>query len=167
MDARQILQFLDEQGMAVVFAVVFLEYLNLPGFPAGIILPATGFWVAYAGQSFLLAFGLSVLAGLLGSIVLYAIGYIGEDLLLVKLKAKRPALGARLDRFERRLHDNAFWAVLAGKLIPVLRTLICFPAGAAKVEMKTYLLASAAGVALWNGALMAAGYFLGGQVLGI
>ncbi len=51
----------------------------------------------------MLAFGLSILAGLLGSIVLYAIGYIGEDLLLVKLKAKRPALGARLDRFERRL----------------------------------------------------------------
>ena len=167
MDARQILQFLDEQGMIVIFAVVFLEYLNLPGFPAGVILPATGVWVAYSESNFLLAWTLSILAGLVGSIVLYAIGYVGEDLLITKLKVKRPVIGEKISRFEERLQAQAFCAVFVAKLVPVIRTLICFPAGAAKVDMKTYLTASAAGIALWNGALMAAGFFLGGQVLGL
>jgi len=165
MDARQILQFLDEQGMVVIFIVVFLEYLNLPGFPAGVILPATGVWVAYSESNFLLAWTLSILAGLVGSLVLYAIGYVGEDLLIVKIKTKRPAIGEKISRFEHRLQEQAFCAVFVGKLIPVIRTLICFPAGAAKVDMKTYLTASAAGIALWNGTLMAAGFFLGAQVL--
>jgi len=167
MDARELLQFLDEQGMIVIFIVVFLEYLNLPGFPAGVILPTTGVWVAYSGSSFLLAWMLSVLAGLVGSIILYAVGYVGEDLLIAKLKSKRPVLGEKISRFEHRLQEQAFCAVFAAKLIPVIRTLICLPAGAAKVDMKTYLTASASGIALWNGALISTGYFLGDQLFGL
>lgn len=167
MDVQEILQYLDEHGMIVVFAVVFLEYLNLPGFPAGIVLPATGVWIAYSGSSFLLGYTLSILAGLAGSIFLYCIGYVGQDLLIDRLKAKSPSIGKKIERFEARLQARAFQAVFVAKLVPVIRTLICFPAGAAKVEMKTYLLASASGIALWNGSLIAAGYFLGDRVFSL
>ena len=41
-----ILDYLSEYGLFFLFVIVFLEYLNLPGLPAGIIMPAVGILVA-------------------------------------------------------------------------------------------------------------------------
>ena len=35
-----------------VFLIVLLEYLNLPGFPAGVIMPLAGIWAARRADSF-------------------------------------------------------------------------------------------------------------------
>ncbi len=161
MDYQQILNFLDQYGMVVIFIVVFLEYLNLPGFPAGIILPATGVWLSYSGGNIFLAFILSEIAGLIGSIVLYAIGYLGQDVILSKIMAKNGRLGQKLTYYESKMLKRGKETIFLAKLIPVVRTLICFPAGAAKVKMKDYIVASAAGIAIWNGVLIAAGYYFG------
>jgi membrane-associated protein len=161
MDYRQILDFLDQYGMAVIFVVVFLEYLNLPGFPAGVILPATGVWLSHSGGNIFLAFFLSVLAGLLGSIVLYSIGYLGQDVLLSKIIARNGRFGQKLARYEAKMLGHARRTIFIAKLIPVIRTLICFPAGAAKVAMRDYITSSTAGIAIWNGVLIFSGYFLG------
>ena len=39
---NDILSYMDKYGYLFLAGIVFLEYLNLPGLPAGIIMPAAG-----------------------------------------------------------------------------------------------------------------------------
>ena len=43
MDIDAVLNYFATYGLTLLFVIVFLEYLNLPGLPAGIIMPAAGF----------------------------------------------------------------------------------------------------------------------------
>ena len=52
------------------------------------------------------------------------------------------------------------WAVLLGRLIPAIRTLISVPAGLAAMPVGKFLAVSAIGTAIWTAFLTAAGYLL-------
>ena len=82
MNTEMICRFLELYGGIAVFVIVFLEYLNLPGFPAGIIMPLAGIWAAGGGISFFSTLLLSVLAGLAGSWLLYLLGRWGGSVFL-------------------------------------------------------------------------------------
>ena len=70
MDISVLNQYFTQYGAIVVFVIVLLEYMNLPGFPAGVIMPLAGIWASRGGINFLTAILLSVLAGLTGSLIL-------------------------------------------------------------------------------------------------
>ena len=72
---NDILSYMDKYGYLFLAGIVFLEYLNLPGLPAGIIMPAAGILIKSRGLNFPFTLITSVIAGLLGSWCLYAIGY--------------------------------------------------------------------------------------------
>ena len=55
MDAAIFTHYLELYGGFAVFVIVLLEYMNLPGFPAGIIMPMAGIWAAQGGMSFFMA----------------------------------------------------------------------------------------------------------------
>ena len=74
MDIATLNQYFIQYGAIFVFVIVFLEYLNLPGFPAGIIMPLAGIWASKGEISFFMTMVLSVSAGLLGSWILYFLG---------------------------------------------------------------------------------------------
>ena len=57
-----------EYGAFFIFLIVLLEYLNLPGFPAGVIMPLAGIWAAKGEISFPMVMLLSVAAGLVGKL---------------------------------------------------------------------------------------------------
>ena len=46
MTMEVISQYFTNYGAIAIFVIVFLEYLNLPGFPAGVIMPLAGIWAA-------------------------------------------------------------------------------------------------------------------------
>ena len=46
MDLSTLTLFFTEYGAVAIFVIVFLEYLNLPGFPAGVIMPLVGMMAA-------------------------------------------------------------------------------------------------------------------------
>ena len=77
MDAALLAEYLDSYGIIIVFIIVFLEYLNLPGLPSGIIMPMAGVWASKGEVGFITVVILTLIAGLLGSWVLYFIGRIG------------------------------------------------------------------------------------------
>ena len=69
------LQYIAKYGYIFLAIIVFLEYLNLPGLPAGIIMPAAGILIKSDGLSFIYTLIISVIAGFLGSFILYILGY--------------------------------------------------------------------------------------------
>ena len=155
------LLFLNDHGLIFMFVVVFMEYLNFPGFPAGVIFPAVGFWSSASGTSFVYALCISIVAGLMGSMILYSVGRYGGAPMLHKLYLKFPKIAHKISPFEEKLRTRATTTVFLAKLIPVVRTLIGFPAGAIHMSLPKYLLFSGFGIAIWNGVLMLSGTALG------
>jgi membrane protein DedA with SNARE-associated domain len=54
-------------------------------------------------------------------------------------------------------------AVLVGRLVPGIRTLISVPAGIAQMPLGRFLIYSSAGTGIWTALLAGAGYWLGSQ----
>ena len=46
MDIQVLTQYFLQYGAVFIFVIILLEYMNLPGFPAGIIMPLAGIWAA-------------------------------------------------------------------------------------------------------------------------
>ena len=85
MTAETFFQMFNQYGLILVCAVVFCEYMNLPGFPAGVIMPCVGVLIARSELSLPLTVFLSVVAGVLGSLVIYAVCYWGGEPVMEKL----------------------------------------------------------------------------------
>lgn len=158
-------EFFHQYGAITIFVVVFLEYMNLPGFPAGVIMPLTGIWTYQGGINFFYAYALSILAGLCGSWVLYFIGKFGGELILKKYMTKFPKQKAKLEKIIERIRRNGYWGVFVGKLIPVARTLVSLPAGALNLNFVKYSVSSCFGIAIWNFCFIGAGFLFGEPVI--
>ena len=67
MDIQALTQYFLQYGAVFIFVIVLLEYLNLPGFPAGVIMPLAGIWAARGqiglGMALLLALAAAYLGG--------------------------------------------------------------------------------------------------------
>ena len=77
MDANIIMEYFTRYGLIAVFVIVLLEYLSLPGFPAGIIMPLSGMMAASGHNSFFVTMVVTTAAGVLGSEILYLLGRFG------------------------------------------------------------------------------------------
>ena len=67
MNIDTINQYFNDFGVLSIFVIVLLEYMNLPGFPAGIIMPLAGAWASNGKISFLMTMVITSAAGLIGS----------------------------------------------------------------------------------------------------
>lgn len=137
-----------------------LEGATLP-VPSEIVLPLTGFLVYQHTMDFWTAVVVASLGGLLGTIIDFSIGYY----------LGRPAVlkyGRKIRLNERHLiivegwfvkHGNA--AVLFARFVPLLRTLIAFPAGVAKMKTAKFLTFSTVGIVIWDIILIYLGVLAG------
>ena len=55
MSIQELTLYFTQYGAFFVFLIVLLEYLNLPGFPAGVIMPLAGIWASRGQIHFLVA----------------------------------------------------------------------------------------------------------------
>lgn len=161
MDIHQILDYLSQYGIIVMFIIVFLEYLNVPGIPPGIIMPAAGIIISRGSQSFISTLILSIIAGLLGSIILYSIGYFGGRPILDKFCNKFPKSKRYIDKIASWTDKYGILSCFLARLIPVARTLISLTAGTFKCNPFNFILFSIPGIALWNFVFIYAGYAFG------
>ena len=76
-------------------------------------------------------------------------------------------LPGELDAADRFFARWGSIAVLIGRLLPVIRSFIAFPAGVARMPLRTFVVYSTAGALLWSILLAAAGVALGAHWLEI
>lgn len=164
MNAQAFFDLFGQYGLLALFVVVLLEYLNMPGLPAGIIMPAAGILVAQSELNIFLAIIVSVLAGLLGSFVLYGLGYLGGATIVPKWTAKSPKVKGFMDKSMAMVEKHGNKGLFLCRLIPVLRTIISIPAGMFKVNLMQFTLYSLPGILCWNLAFISFGYFFGRTV---
>ncbi len=85
MDFITITNYFAEYGLLFLLVIILLEYMNLPGLTAG-IMPAVGVLVSKSEMSLITALLVSVIAGLIGSWILYCIGRFGGELIIKKYR---------------------------------------------------------------------------------
>jgi membrane protein DedA with SNARE-associated domain len=98
---------------------------------------------------------------LLGSLAGWAIGLYGGRPLLERRGRWFHLGGDRLDRAERWFDRWDDWAVLIGRVTPVVRSFISIPAGVFRMPFWRYTLWTVIGSAVWCFAVAGAGLGLG------
>ncbi|EOS76905.1 hypothetical protein C819_01297 [Lachnospiraceae bacterium 10-1] len=160
-----IMQYFARYGGIAIFVIVFLEYLNLPGFPAGVIMPLAGVWAARGNIKFIPALLITIAAGLAGSLILYYLGYKGGELFLQKYLNKFPKQRPLIEEKLEWIRKKGSVGIFCSKLIPMVRTIVSIPAGVSKMNLARYTVSSTLGIFVWNLFFVGAGYFLGDTVL--
>ncbi len=165
MTMEVIMEYFARYGGIGIFVIVLLEYLNLPGFPAGVIMPLAGIWAAKGQIHFIPALIITVAAGLTGSLILYWLGYKGGELFLQRYLNKFPKQRPVIEEKLSWVKEKGSVGIFISKLIPMIRTLISIPAGVAKMNLAKYTVSSTLGIFVWNLFFVGAGYFLGDAVI--
>jgi len=165
MDIKTVSHYFYQYGGIAIFVIVFLEYLNIPGMPSGIIMPLAGIWASKGQIGFVTVLLITEIAGICGSWVLYFVGRLGGQLILRKYIEKYPKRKAVIEQAIEKIGAKGYLGIFLGKLIPMIRTIISLPAGALKMNFIGYTVFSAMGVFVWNFTLIGAGYLFGESVL--
>jgi membrane protein DedA with SNARE-associated domain len=154
---------ISESGYLGILLLMLAENV-FPPIPSELIMPLAGFVSAQGNLHPILV----VLAGtggsILGALLWYYVGlWLGKERLC--------ALAARHGRWmtvdDKDVAKAINWferqggkAVLIGRLVPAVRTLISVPAGIAGMALGRFLLASTIGTVIWTSALTVAGFIL-------
>lgn len=151
---------LGEGSYFVLTALLVLENL-FPPIPSEIVLPFAGALVSDGGMGFAGAVIAASLGSLIGALLLYAIGRYGGRPLIYRYRRILRLSEAQLDRADAWFDRRGPWLVLLGRLIPGVRSVISIPAGASEMPLGQFILLTTIGSAVWNAALIGAGWALG------
>jgi membrane protein DedA with SNARE-associated domain len=167
------LSLYDAVGYLGVAVAIGLETF-VPIIPSEVIVPMAGWKVSQsaanpavlepitqAGWNWLVVLLVATLGAVLGSLAGYLIGAWGGRPLLDRWGRYVHIHPADLDRADAWFDRYGDWAVLLGRLVPLVRALINYPAGVARMPVARFLLFSALGSLPWNAALLLGGYLLG------
>lgn len=165
MTIRHFLELFQQYGLFLIVAVCFCEHLNLPGFPAGVIMPAIGVLVEQSALNLPLALALSIAGSVAGSYVLYLISYYGGYPVLHRLFGKSERFQGFVLRCHERIERHRAKGLFLCRLIPMFRTISSIPSGLFRIPARDFLLWSALGITVWNSVLIGFGYLGAGLLL--
>ena len=153
-------------GYVGVAFMTALENL-IPPIPSEIVLPLAGFLVGQGRFSFVPVVVAATIGSVVGALILYAVGaWLGEQ----RLRALFRRFGRFVLMDESDLDKSREWfqrhgtkAVLFGRLVPGIRSLISIPAGLVGMSLWQFVLYTSIGSAVWNATLVGFGWALGNQ----
>lgn len=141
------------------FILVLLEYANFP-IPSEVVLPLIGLFSSEYNLNLFLMIALSTLAGIIGSLINYYIGFrYGRNILNI-ISEKFAFLKKPLESADFYISQYGKSAVLITRVIPLARTAISLIAGIYKIPLSVFIVYSSIGISVWNIILIMLGYFL-------
>lgn len=147
-------------GYIGIMLIVGLEYACFP-LPSEIVLPTIGILSTKGVYNVWFALAYSVVGGLLGCMICYAIGYFGGDKLIKIINFKYKSTVKSTQALNKWFEKYGNVAVFFSRLLPLTRTYVSFLAGAMKMNLKEFIFYSLGGIVLWNTILILVGYFVG------
>lgn len=157
-----VVEVISAVGYLGVVALMAIESACIP-LPSEIIMPFAGYLVSVGRFSLIGAATMGALGCNIGSTIAY----------VVAVKGGRPAIErwgpyvlvrpVELDRAERFFQRYGAATVFVGRLLPVIRTFISFPAGLARMPMMKFQIYSFVGSWPWCFALAYVGAVLGAR----
>lgn len=145
-------------GLAVALENLF------PPLPSEVILPLAGFAANRGDLGLVSAILFTTLGSVVGALALYGVGAVlGRDRTRA-LAGSLPLVKVEdVDKAEQWFVRHGPKAVLIGRLVPVVRSLISIPAGVERMSLLLFVALTTLGSGIWNTGLIVAGYLLGEQ----
>jgi membrane protein DedA with SNARE-associated domain len=151
-------------GYAGIVVLMVLENV-FPPIPSEVIMPLAGFMVSQGKFSLIGIIAAGTAGSVLGALPFYYIGrWINEE----RLKALADRYGRWLTVSGNDIERSKAWfdkhgrtAIILGRLVPAVRSLISIPAGIARMNLAMFLTYTSVGTALWTALLAFLGYYLG------
>ena len=150
-------------GYAGVVLLMALESSFIP-FPSEVVVPPAGYLASKGEMNLFLV----ILAGTVGSILGALLNYwiasrFGRDFLL-KYSKYFFIDKEKFDKFEVFFNTHGEITTFVGRLIPVIRQYISFPAGLVRMDLKKFIFYTGLGAAIWCTILAYVGYFVGNNI---
>ena len=156
-------------GYLGVMLAMAIESAMIP-LPSELILPFAGFMVSdpsriepitNAPWNFWIVVIVATIGNTIGSLISYAIGAYGGRPFLERYGRYVLIRPHEIEVADRFFRDHGAATVFVGRLLPIVRTFISFPAGVARMPLGKFIVYSTAGAAIWSAVLVYAGVQLG------
>ncbi|APX89076.1 alkaline phosphatase [Brevirhabdus pacifica] len=161
-----IVGYMGSAGYFGLFALMLGENV-FPPIPSELVMPLGGFLAAQGTLNIIFVVLAGTAGSVLGALIWYYVGkLIGEERLrnFAKRHGRWLTLSPREVDASISWFDKHGWkAVLIGRMIPGVRTLISVPAGIADMPLTPFLIYTSLGSLFWTAFLAAAGYLLESQ----
>jgi membrane protein DedA with SNARE-associated domain len=149
-------------GYASVILLMAIQSACIP-IPSEVIMPLAGWALAHSQMDLILLATLASLASNLGSIPAYWVGAKGGRPMVERYGSYLLLSRHDLDRVDDFFTRFGSIAVLIGRMLPIIRTFIAFPAGVAKMNQLRFHVYTFIGSWPWCYALAYVGMKLGAQ----
>lgn len=160
-----LIHIIDQFGYWGLLGLIVLENV-FPPIPSELILTFTGYLTHHTHLTILGSTIFATIGSVIGALILYAIGSWLNWERLSHLTQTRFGKILRLkvsdfEKADRFFQKYESWAVLIGRFVPVVRSLISLPAGMTKMPLWRFIWLTALGSLIWNFILIELGYFAG------
>jgi len=157
---------IERLGAIGVALLVILENV-FPPIPSEIVLPFAGFVAQRGDGSVVVMIVAATVGAVIGALILYyvaaLIGPVRLGVFIAKFGKWFGVKPADLTRAEQWFDRHAVAAVLLGRCVPLIRSVVSVPAGFRRMPLVPFIAYTALGSAVWNTALIGAGAALGNQ----
>lgn len=157
---------IERLGAIGVALLVILENV-FPPIPSEIVLPFAGFVAQRGDGSVVLMIVAATVGAVVGALILYyvaaLIGPVRLGVFIARFGKWFGVKPADLARAEQWFDRHAVAAVLLGRCVPLIRSVVSVPAGFRRMPLVPFIAYTALGSAVWNTALIGAGAALGNQ----
>lgn len=160
-----VVEVMNRFGYMGICFLITVENL-FPPIPSEIILPFGGFMTTYTNMSVWGVIFFSTIGSTAGALILYRLGALFTP---QRLEAVLNTRACKMLGFKREdVQKTVRWfdergkkAVLFGRCVPIIRSLVSIPAGMAGMELLTFFVYTVAGSTVWNFLLVSLGAALG------
>jgi membrane protein DedA with SNARE-associated domain len=164
--ATWVQDIIERLGAVGVALLVILENV-FPPIPSEIVLPFAGFVAQRGDGSVVVMIVAATVGAVIGALILYyvaaLIGPVRLGVFIAKFGKWFGVKPADLIRAEQWFDRHAVAAVLLGRCVPLIRSVVSVPAGFRRMPLVPFIAYTALGSAVWNTALIGAGAVLGNQ----
>jgi membrane protein DedA with SNARE-associated domain len=156
-------------GYLGVLVAMTIESAMIP-LPSELILPYAGFLISDTSQlepltgspwNYWIVVVVATAGNTLGSLIAYVIGAYGGRPFLERYGRYLLIRPHEIELADRFFADHGGATVFIGRLLPIIRTFISFPAGVARMPLGRFIAYSTAGALPWSMLLVYAGTVLG------
>ncbi len=150
-------------GYAGIVLLMGLESSFVP-FPSEVVIPPAGYLVSHGHMNMALVILTGITGSVLGSLLNYWLAVRFGRAFLLKHARWFFLNEEKFARFETFFNTHGEITTFVGRLIPVVRQYISFPAGLVRMNLVKFIIYTALGAAVWVTILAYVGYFVGNNI---
>lgn len=158
-----VLGLVSGMGYTGIVVLMALESSFFP-FPSEVVVPPAGYLAAIEEMNLFVVIAAGILGSVLGALLNYYIAVKFGRSLLIKYGNYFFITEEKFARVERFFADHGEITTFVGRLIPVIRQYISFPAGIARMNLVKFIFYTALGAGIWVVILAYVGYFVGNNI---